>query len=421
MKALLILGGSNDQLFMIKTAKKMGLVTVVIDGNINAPGLSIADHSKVLDFSNTPAVITYCQQLISDGVNLCGVLTMGSDVPQFLATIAEPFSWFAPSFDTARITTNKFLMKERFSQHNIAVPKYSLVKHKEEIVTLWQKWQCERIIIKPVDAAGSRGVSICSNAKDLETLFTHAKQNSKTAQVIIEEYIDGEQISTESVVYNGKFYHPGFADRVYGDTRHFFPYIIENGGWQPSALNAQKYQEICDLIEKVAEALDIDTGILKGDIVYSSKYKKAMIIEVASRLSGGDFSASLVPLAHDINYIKSAIQIALKDPVDLTELIPKTNYVVANRYFFLPPGRLDAINGVKQVKRMKDLKKLEFNYQVGEQIPVIRNHGQRVGVFIIRGNNYEQVQKMINDIYDTITFVIDGIECSGSPKALING
>lgn len=415
-KAILILGGGNDQLFMINTAHSMGLLTVVVDGNPQVPGLKIADYAQVINFSDTQTVIHYCQQLITEGVNLSGVLTMGSDVPHLLASIAKPFSWVAPSFDTAKITTNKFLMKERFAQHNIAIPQYALIQSSEQIEILWKTWQCHSIIIKPIDAAGSRGVSICSHKGDIEHLYGHAKQNSKSSQVIVEEYIEGKQISTETIIYNGECYHPGFADRVYDDTRHFYPYIMENGGWQPSAIKGEKYQEICALIEKVVITLGIDNGVLKGDVVYSAKYNKAMLIEVASRLSGGDFSASLVPLAHDINYIKSAIQIALNEQVDLSELTPKTDNIVANRYFFLPPGKLTEICGIEQAKQALQLKKLEFNYQIGEQIPVIRNHGQRVGVFIIQGDSYQQVQQLINQVYDTIIFTVDGIECNGHPR-----
>lgn len=415
-KAILILGGGNDQLFMINTAHSMGLLTVVVDGNHQAPGLKIADYAQAIDFSNTQAVVDYCHQLITEGVNLSGILTMGSDVPHLLACIAKPFSWIAPSFDTAKITTNKFLMKEKFAQHEIAIPQYALIESSEQIEMLWQKWQCQSIIIKPIDAAGSRGVSICSNKSDIEHLYQHAQENSKSRQVIVEEYIEGKQISTETIVYNGKCYHPGFADRVYDDTRHFYPYIMENGGWQPSAIKGKKYQEICTLIEKVVNALKINNGVLKGDVVYSTKYNKAMIIEVASRLSGGDFSASLVPLAHNINYIKSAIKIALNEPVDISELTPKTDNVVANRYFFLPPGTLTDICGVEQAKEILQLKKIEFNYQIGSKIPIIRNHGQRIGVFIIQGDNYQQVQQLIEQVYNTITFTVDGVEFNGHPK-----
>jgi len=419
-KALLILGASNDQLFMIHSAHQMGLITVVVDGNGNAPGLQLADYAKVLDFSDTDAVISYCQQLIAMGVNLSGVLTMGSDIPHLLATIAAPFGWHAPSAEVARITTNKFLMKEHFKAHHIAIPAYALVTNSDQIEAYWQSWQCRSIIIKPVDAAGSRGVSLCQQAKDIAALYRNAQKNSSSSQVIIEEFIEGEQISTETIIAAKQCYHPGFATRTYSDTRHFYPYIMENGGWQPSPIEADKKEAIYTLLEQIVGALQIENGVLKGDIVYSTKYQQAMVIEVASRLSGGDFSASLVPLAHGINYVKTAIQIALSCPIDSAALKATKNSVVANRYLFLPQGELTEINVPDAIKQLPQLKKLEFNYQINDVIPKIENHGQRVGVFIIEGDDYQEVQAIIDMVYDALTFVVNGRLTNAHPKHYIH-
>ncbi|MDF1878203.1 ATP-grasp domain-containing protein [Sulfurimonas sp. SAG-AH-194-C20] len=414
-KALLILGASNDQLFLLQTAKNMGLQTVVVDANPNAVGLDEADYSQAIDFSKTQEVIAYVKQLISQGVMLSGVLTMGSDIPHLLAIIAQEFGWISPSFETANITTNKFLMKECFRENDIPIPNYALIENPDTILSYWEEWNTKSIIIKPVDAAGSRGVSICQDPTQIFTLYTHAKENSKTKQVIIEEFIEGSQISTETIVYNGRYAHPGFADRVYEDTLNFHPYIMENGGWQPSGLDASVQKEVCALLEKIAQAIKLKKGVIKGDIVYSTKYKKAMVIEVASRLSGGDFSASLVPLAHDINYVQTAIEIAINKTPNFKKLTKKTNYIVANRYFFIPQGKLEEIVGLAFIHNHPNIEKLEFNYSIGDIIPKIQNHGQRIGVFIVKAESREKVQDIINLVYERVTFIVDKKTHSGNP------
>ena len=141
-----------------------------------------------------------------------------------------------------------------------------------------------------------------------------------------------------------------------------------------------------------------------------------MIIEVALRLSGGDFSASLVPLAHGINYVKTVIEIAINKVPDITSLTPKYHNVVANRYFFLPQGRLEKIEGIDKIKQIMELKKLEFNYNIGDNIPRIENHGQRVGVFVVCGKTQEKVQQLVDIIYSTVIFKIDGTSYNGHPK-----
>ena len=101
-KCILLLGGSTDQLFIIKSAHELGLETVVIDGNSDAPGLSLGTYSAPIDFSNIPAVIEYVHKLKKQGINVCGVTVMGSDVPHIVAAIAKAFSWVGPSTETGK-------------------------------------------------------------------------------------------------------------------------------------------------------------------------------------------------------------------------------------------------------------------------------------------------------------------------------
>ena len=83
-QGILILGASQDQLFMIRTARKMGLFTAVVDANANASGFAVADIAAPIDFSDIPAVIDWCESLLKRGVQLSGVCTMGSDVPHIV-------------------------------------------------------------------------------------------------------------------------------------------------------------------------------------------------------------------------------------------------------------------------------------------------------------------------------------------------
>ena len=395
-KAISILGASIDQLCMINTAHEMGLETVVVDGKKDAIGLKVATYSKPIDFSHIEEVIHYAEELIDKNVNLCGVLTMGSDIPHLIAKIAKHFSWIGPSEETAKITTDKFLMKENFTKANIPVPNYALVSNSNEILTYWKLWECDKIIIKPTDSAGSRGVSLICNSEDVDFYYNHAKKFSKTNRVIIEEYIEGTQISTESIIYNNQIFHPGFADRVYDETTSFYPIIMENGGWQPSSISDDKYSEICTLIENISRSIGLSKGVIKGDIVYSTRYQKAMVIEVASRLSGGDFSASLVPLSKGINYVKTAIQIALNEIPNFKQLEATKNNIVANRYFFLPEGILEELINLEKIENLPNIKKIEFNYKIGDTIPKIISHGQRVGVFIVCDTSRTVVQETID-------------------------
>lgn len=413
-KCVLLLGASNDQLFIIKTAHELGVETAVLDANPDAPGLKLATYSAPINFSDIPKVIEFVNDLKNKGVNVCGVTTMGSDVPHIIAKIAKAFNWVGPSEETGQIATNKYEMKCCFRDKGIPIPQFSLVNSAQEIKDRWQKWNCKKVIIKPTDRAGSRGVRLIEKQEEVEEAFQYALSNSKIGQVQLEEYLDGLQISTESILTKDKCVTPGFADRVYENMQAFWPQIMENGGWVPTVLNSSARAEVNDLVEKAARAFGIVKGVSKGDVVLHPS-RGPMMIEMAARLSGGDFCESLVPLGTGVNYVEAALRIALDEPVDFEKLKPTKNLAVANRYFFPPAGALEGIVGVEEIEKMPEVVKMNFFYKVGDNIPVIQNHGQRAGVIVVVSANREAAQALVDKIYSTIRFKINGKYFSAAP------
>ena len=402
-KTLLVLGAGPDQLFMIKTAKEMGLNVLALDKNANAPGFAIADDLKIISIRDLKSIMNFIEDYLNKGKKIDGVSTMGSDIPNIVSRVAHKLKTPSISIKSADLATNKYQMKEQFCKFGIPTPRYMIVKNINELQIAFSKFG-EKLVIKPIDQAGSRGVSLITRDDDIESLFKNSLNSTEKDYILVEEFISGPQISTESIILNGKLYTPGFADRNYDDLELFTPQIMENGGWVPS--NFEEYREgICEEIRKSAVSLGIDNSVIKGDVVIGDDGIK--IIEIAARLSGGDFSESLVPLGLGLNYVKSVIQMAINEDIDINDFIPKINKAVANRYFFAKPGKLIDIKGVDEVKSKDWISKFEIWYEPGQNLPNIASHGQRTGVFVIVGQNRKQVQERINWVYDTIKFITD--------------
>jgi len=91
------------------------------------------------------------------------------------------------------------------------------------------------LVLKPVDGRGARGVLRLTKDTDLAWAFAHATSQSRRGGVMVEEYLAGPQISTEGLLVDGEGTTCGFIDRNYEHLDTFAPYIVENGGEQPSA------------------------------------------------------------------------------------------------------------------------------------------------------------------------------------------
>jgi len=256
------------------------------------------------------------------------------------------------------------------------------------------------LVLKPVDRSGSRGVFLLDEKSNLSELFACAQEFSYSGRVQVEEYLTGPQISTETILFEGRALTPGFADRNYDLLDRFRPQIMENGGWVPSLCSAEERARVEDVVVRASLALGIETGVTKGDVVLTAEGPK--VIEIAARLSGGDFCASLVPHGCGINYVRAAVRLALGEEPDFAELEPRFERAVANRYFFPEPGRLLSISGAAEVRAQDWLEKLEFWYAPGDEVPASLSHAHRFGVFVATAPDRETLAERIDWVYRTI-------------------
>jgi biotin carboxylase len=254
-----------------------------------------------------------------------------------------------------------------------------------------------------VDRSGARGVFLLRGGEDTRQLFEESRGISLGGGVLVEQFVRGLQISTETLMYRGAAHTPGFADRNYEMLETCAPYIIENGGWVPSSATAEQRAAVEELVERAALAIGIRNGVVKGDLVWSKN--GPVVIELAARLSGGDFSESLIPLGCGVNIVEQAINVAADRKPSLERLRPRWNKAVLNRYFFPPPGRLVRIEGEAEVRAQPWINKLEFWYEPGESVPRVTSHADRFGVFIVTADTRAEAEERARWVYETVDIV----------------
>ncbi|MAG34473.1 MAG: phosphoribosylglycinamide synthetase [Deltaproteobacteria bacterium] len=401
---LLVLGASSDQIFMIETARSMGLHVVAIDMNPESPGFAHADELAIVSTRDMQGLRKLADELRAQGHDIRGVATMGSDIPEIVAELSEYLGTPGPSLQTARLATDKYLMKLRFQQCDIPIPWFELVETRDELSQIIAARGLP-VVLKPIDRSGSRGVFLLEEGSDLDGLFDRSIEFSRVRRCLVEQYLIGPQISTETVLSRGVGVTPGFADRNYELLETFRPQFMENGGWVPSTLGETDRRAVEDLVVRASLALGVTDGVTKGDVVMTPDGPK--MIELAARLSGGDFCESLVPLGSGVNYVEAAIQLATGVAPDLTALAPNRNRCVANRYFFATPGRLARIQGVEEIRNRSWIAKFELWYDIGDEIPPTTSHAGRFGVFVVVGDDREEVQAHIDEVYQTVEIVVD--------------
>ena len=382
-KTILILGAGIEQTIAIKLAKEMGLKVIAVDGNPNAPGLKIADVGINADIKDVEAMIEIGKKYKVDGV-----MTHAVEIPQVVAKVAKALNLPGLDPDVAERATNKLKRIKCLTKHGVPCPRFETAKTVEEA-----KRKAEKIgfpcVFKPIDNAGARGVIKVINKDEVGGAFNHTLNYTQKNVILIEEYLEGKELSTESIIYNGKIYTIAFADRNY-DKKRFEPFFIEDGGEMPTSLSKDELEKVTQTVDTAIRALGIDWGVAKGDVIINKGDVK--IIEMAARTSGGRFCSVKVPLSTGINMLRPLILMAVGLTPDLNDLKPKFSRGVAERFIFPKPGKIIEIKGIDEAKRIEGIYKIHLNddIKVGGKIERVTDHTMRKGYVIALGETREQ-------------------------------
>jgi biotin carboxylase len=256
------------------------------------------------------------------------------------------------------------------------------------------------LVIKPVDSRGSRGVQRVAKTADLAKAFMLARSYSPTERVMVEQYLPGPQVSTESLVTGGRCYTPGFSDRNYEFLERYAPFFIENGGDLPSQLPMETQDKVRALVARAASAMGVTDGTVKGDIVVHEG--EPYVIELAARLSGGFFCTREIPLNTGVDFIGGAIKVALGEPVSEAEMTPSQSIPVVQRYAFPKPGKVVAIHGAEEARKVSGVAELVVTARPGDIIPPAGDKRPSGAMVLATGASRELALKAANDALSLI-------------------
>jgi biotin carboxylase len=401
MKRLLILGAGTEQVTAITQAKEKGISSLVLDMNPNAPGASAADEFYPVSTRDVSAIESFLKTYTNP---IDGVMTIASDIPHVVSAVAQILNLPHIPLEVAQVCVDKFRMKDVLLAGNVSVPAFANVASVDDLKAFIEKVGYPAVI-KPVDNSGARGVLRLTEDTDLEWAFEYSKKFSYSGNLIAEKFVDGLQISTEGIMLDDVFYCTGFADRNYERLETTAPFMVEDGGDIPSILPEPSAKIVQQEFEKAVRALGITWGPAKGDMVFGTD-GKAYVIEIAARLSGGNFCYDKVPWSTGIDIVDILIDMSVGNPVDTARFVPTKNLATSQRYFFPAEGVIERIDGVDEVSSRKDIRKVDVWAKVGDTVPPFENHPSRVGYVISLAPTLAEAVAAAENAVKGITFVV---------------
>ena len=273
IKKFLVLGIGNAQVDLLQHLQKYNDLKVHALSNTEVGrGRSLVSKFALIDITNKENVLDYSQK---NGIDF--IYSVGSDVAMPTA------SWVAEklglktfiSSEIAYICNNKNLFREKLKDVYGAVPFETLG------ATLSVNNVQFPAIVKPVDSQGQRGITLVNSEKDLKKAYEKAIAHSRKKQAIIEEKIDGPEVSVHTYIVNGeiKFFLP--SDRFSWDQ---FEGGIIHKHILPASISKTAHSNLKRLVKEVIKALNIENGPVYFQIKMQSD--QPYLIEVTPRLDG---------------------------------------------------------------------------------------------------------------------------------------
>lgn len=398
-QTLLVVSSGIETIPGIQRAKDMGVHVVASDVNPKAPGFEIADDFIIADTYGVKETVDAAIRYHKTTRPIDGVICIASDVPLTVASVADALGLPGISIETASLAADKLAMKRKFLADGVKTPWFSPVESENHLKYLVNK-QGYPLVLKPVDSRGARGVLRLTSDIDLGWAYKLSHSYSATGRVMIERFMEGPQVSTESIVLDGVAYTVGFSDRNYEYLERYAPHIIENGGELPSCLSADVQDKCRRLVQQAASSMGVTNGVVKGDIVVCEG--QPYVIELAARLSGGYFCTHEIPLNTGVDFVGKAIHLALGIKLNPADLIPQYQRGVAQRYFFPEPGRVISISDISKFLRQPDIPLCEIRVNQGDIIDPIDSHPARAGVIITTGETRAQAIERAEQLVESI-------------------
>ncbi len=391
---LLILGAGHVHLPIILTAKKMGVYTIVMDKDPNAPGFKICDKAITSNGNSKFNVLKVARQEKVDAILPTGEYAV---VPAAFAS--ETLGLKTIGIQTAELATNKAMLFEKFSKDKVPIALHKKTTTINEAVKFAREIGFP-IILKPGSSYGaSRGVIRVNNMEDLKRYFEHTLHNSFTKDVIVEKFLNGMAHSIESITINGKTHVLAISDKL----RTVDKFCVDLSLFYPSDENRRTKMALINAAIKSINSLGIKNGICHIEAM--SMNEKAYVFDFGARGGASGYIPSLVvPSLCGVNMMGKMISILLG--MEIGSLQPKYNRGVVYSFFHPEPGKIKKISGVNRAKKFSGIVDFWLKAKKGDTIQPLSDGLKRPGFLLVKGNNLQQAKKRLSLVEQTIKFVV---------------
>lgn len=387
----LVLGGTVPHVHLIELLKERGYYTILIDYTPNPPAKEYADEHVLESTLNNDVVMRIASERNAS-------LVISTNVDQANVTccfVSEKLGLFHPySYETALNVTDKQRMKRIMWDNNIPTSKYIQVSSIGEVINHGLTYP---IMVKPADSNSANGVKRAFNEKELLLYLPDALKYSRNGKAIIEEFVEGREISAYGVIVNGQAKLIMHQERV--SVYDGADKVVKcYASLAPSRISKKAEKNAENILTQIATAFELDNtplffqGIVKGDDI--------SVIEFAPRVGGGiSFQTIMDATGYDI--ISAAVDSFTGTPITTSSWHPM-NKIYAVNQIYGSNGIYNQTKGVEKLLEDHIVDKVSFYKHKGDVIDSSRASSSRIGVMIVSDETERGIRKKISKAFSVL-------------------
>lgn len=370
MKTIMILGGGYYQTPLIKRSVELGYHTVVCGIQGNYPGYSKADKWIDVDTFDKEACLAVARNEKIDGVIVCGT----DAVMPTIGYIVDNLNLPGPSYRSTILASNKAEMKAAFKATGVRTADYEKIRSVEE-ADAFALSHSFPVVLKIVDASGSRGVEIIKSRDSLFEHFDAIKALSNKDYLVIEEFISGIEFGAQAFVRDGQiqFIMP------HGDILFHSQTDVPIGHYAPFEHADGIEDDIRRQLELCIKALGIDNTAINADFMLKDGH--VYVIEIGAR-AGATCLPELVSVHMGFDYYEYLLRncVGEKMSVPHNEMVPALVETLISK-------RSGVVKHSKPFDAPKEVVSFDIYPKSGDKISAFRNAFDRIGTVVMKGGD----------------------------------
>jgi biotin carboxylase len=386
-KRLLVLGAGPAQLGLLGAAREQGLFVIALDRDPTAPGFRYADRRAIISTEDEHGI-----ERLASAERVEGIIAPGIDWPVGIAArVAERLGLPHPiDASVANRAVSKQKQREALAEAKVPQPSWHIVSEPEEGLPVPS-------VVKAPDRQGQKGLTLVRSEDELPAAIGRAIEESRSGVAIVEELVDGPEVTVNAFSLRGEFHPLTVTDRLTADPPAFGVALAHV--W-PSEAGGKA----AEVAEAAVSALGIENGPSYTQLRIGPDGPQ--VIEVAARLGGGH-DAELAKLALGVDLNGLALQAALGEPIWSAALQPTPEVGGAVVRFLVPPeGVLEEVEGAEEARAVEGVQDVRIYREPGHVFGPFRRGADRAGAVLAIGDSREEALERAEEAVALVRFSV---------------